>query len=162
MFSKVPPHEHSGAWLKCPQLVVRWDQQFHFQNNSAVRIYNKVITTMVNGAARRTHIMCSICVHSIGASAKAVRSLHHFTTSQCVLKCALLTLSSTSNWLAKIWQGDFSTLRFGVRGDVGGRGPFDSTPLTHMVYLLPFFSYLARSKSVFVHPRYDGKYHSRS
>ena len=45
-----------------------------------------------------------------------------------------------------------------------------SSPLTHTVYLLPFFSYLAGSESVFVRPParppvrpgYDDKYRSRS
>ena len=32
-------------------------------------------------------------------------SLHQFTTSLCILKCVLLTLSSTSNRLAEIWKG---------------------------------------------------------
>ena len=43
-------------------------------------------------AARRPHILCAICVRSFGAFAKAVRSLHHFTTSQCILKCALIDI----------------------------------------------------------------------
>ena len=74
-------------------------------------------------------------------------SLHHFATSQCILKCALLTFLSTTNWLAEIWKGDFSTSRFGRLVGRGGQGwahprarpwvPISSS-LTHMVYLLPF------------------------
>ena len=49
-----------------------------------------------------------------------------------------------------------------------GDRPFDSFPVTYMVYLLPFLSYLAGSESVSVHPPvrphvrpgYDDKYHS--
>ena len=39
--------------------------------------------------------------------------LHHFTTSQCILKCVQLTYSTTSNWLAGIWKWDFSTPSLG-------------------------------------------------
>ena len=34
-------------------------------------------------------------------------SSHHFTASQCVLKCALLTFTSTSSRLVVIWKGNF-------------------------------------------------------
>ena len=40
-------------------------------------------------------------------------SLHHFTTSQCILKCVHLTFSTTSYWLAEVWNGHFSTPGFG-------------------------------------------------
>ena len=78
-----------------------------------------------------------------------------------------------SNHLAAISNGQFSTLRFGVghRGDVMGSGiglfdsPPISSPLTLMVYLLPFLTYLAGYKSISasppVRPGYDDKYHSR-
>ena len=63
--------------------------------------------------------------------------------------------------LAVISKGDFSTPRFGGLGDAGGRGWAHSIahpllpisfPLTHMVYLLPLFSYLAGFKGVSVRP----------
>ena len=48
----------------------------------------------------------------------------------------------------------------GVRGH-GGLGAIPvRSPLTHIVYCLPFFSYLAASKSV--RPGYDDKYRSGS
>ena len=54
-------------------------------------------------AARWPRIFCLICFHSFWALAKNVRfSWHHFTTSQCILKCAVLTLLSTSSQLAEI------------------------------------------------------------
>ena len=50
-----------------------------------------------------------------------------------------------------------------------GIGPFGSPPMgsylppvTHLVYLLPFLSYLACSKSTSIRPGYDDKYRSRS
>ena len=53
-------------------------------------------------AARRPHILCSICVHSFGALRKVYCSWHHFTASPCVLSFAFLTVSPTSNRLAAI------------------------------------------------------------
>ena len=59
------------------------------------------------------------CFHSFGALPKVARfSLHHFTFSQC----ALLTFSSTSNRLAEIWKGDFSTSGLGGYGGHMGSG----------------------------------------
>ena len=67
---------------------------------------------------RWPHILwCSvICVHSLGACAKAVGyncSLRHFTTSKCILQCALLIFSPTSNQFAEItvccWPIKFAT-----------------------------------------------------
>ena len=61
-------------------------------------------------ATWRSHILCSICFYSFGASAKLYDcSLHHFTTTQCILKCVQLTFSATYNWLAEIWKWDFLT-----------------------------------------------------
>ena len=59
--------------------------------------------------------------------------------------------------MAAISKGDFSIPRFGGLGGRTGSGWANSiarpwvpigSPLTHMVYLLPFLSYLACSKSV--------------
>ena len=83
--------------------------------------------------ARRPHILCSICFHSFEALGKTYDcySLHHFRASQCILKCVLLTLSSTSNRFAGIWKGNFSTPGLGVREIVGVRrwACFSSPPL---------------------------------
>ena len=90
--------------------------------------------------------------------------LYHFTSSQCILKGALLTFSSTSNQLVEILKEDFSTPPppvLGLGETYGGQGWAHSTahpwvpkssPLTHMVYLLPSSSYSAGSKSVSTHP----------
>ena len=109
-----------------------------------------------SGCSTTTHILCS-------------SSLHYFTTSQWVIKFAVLTVLSTSNRLAV----DFSTPGLGVQG-FGGYGwtrliaclwiPI-SSPLTHMVDLLPILSYLAGSKSISARPpfwaRKDDYFHSR-
>ena len=63
--------------------------------------------------------------------------------------------------LVAISKGDFSTPKFGGLWGHGGQGRVHSiarpwvpigSPLPHMVYLLPFTSYLAGSKSVSVLP----------
>ena len=71
--------------------------------------------------------------------------------------------------MLNLWCGrQFATPRFGVRGDrrwadsVARPLISISSPLTHMIYLLPFLSYSAGPKSVSVRPGYDDKYHSRS
>ena len=86
---------------------------------------NKVITTMVIGQLDDLTYGAPSALTHLGLRRKLYDcSLHHFTTSKCILKCALLTFSSTSNRFAEIWKGDFSTLGFGVSGDVGvGNGP---------------------------------------
>ena len=88
-----------------------------------------------------------------------------------IIECALLILSSTSNRLAETWKEDFSTPGLGVRGREWAHSivrpwvPI-SSPLTHLVYLLPILSYLAGFKSVCtcpsVRPEYDDKYRSTS
>ena len=58
---------------------------------------NKVITTLDDG---RTHCPQSAFTH-LGLWRKLYDcSLHHSTASQCVLKCALFTFSSTPGRLA--------------------------------------------------------------
>ena len=79
------------------------------------------------------------------------RSLHHLTMTS--------TFLSTSNRLAEICKGEFRHPVFGVRGDVGGWAYLTVRPwvpissqLKHMIYLAPFWSYLAGSKSVSTRP----------
>ena len=89
--------------------------------------------------ARWPRIICSICVQWFGALAKAVRLLIVLLHGQliCVLKCALLTFSSTSNLFGDIWKLDFSTPGLGAKGTrrlVGMAVPISSL-LTHMVYI---------------------------
>ena len=65
---------------------------------------SKVITTMVIELLDdRTYCAPSAITH-LGLGQKVYNcSSYHFTTSQCILKCAaLLTFSSTSNHLAEI------------------------------------------------------------
>ena len=84
------------------------------------KLYNKVIITMMIGPLDDyTYCARSAFTH-LGLWPKLYDySMHHFTTSQFILKCALFslfTLSSTSNRLTKIWKADFSTPIFGVFG----------------------------------------------
>ena len=65
-------------------------------------------------------------------------SLHHFTTSQSILACALLPFSSTSNRLAGIWNGDFSTPGFSGWWGHGGRGWAIRKPV-HGFLLAPYW-----------------------
>ena len=120
---------------------------------------DKVITTMVIGLLDdndRTYCAQSAFTH-LGLTRKMHDcSLYHFTTSQCLLKRAPLTFSSTSNQLVEIWKG-------GGLLDPGfeGRGwqhlialqrvPISSS-LTNMVHPLPFLSYLGGYKSVSARP----------
>ena len=83
---------------------------------------------------------------------------------------------SISNRLAAISKGDFSASRFGGLGRRGDRGwthsiartwiPIGSPLTCGLVYLLPFSSYSAGSKTVSVRPPvglgYDDKYCPRS
>ena len=83
-------------------------------------LYTTVVTTMHDDC---TYFARSAFAH-LGLWQKLYDcSLHHFTTSQCILKCAPLTLSSTSNWLAEIWKGNFSTPGLVDKGgNIGDRG----------------------------------------
>ena len=55
-----------------------------------------------------THIVLLSVLTQLGLGRKLYNCLlHHFTTSHCILKCALLTFSSASNRLAETWKGDF-------------------------------------------------------
>ena len=138
--------------MGCQLMLLPWDKQGHRHNGDR--------------DARRPHVLCLICFYSFGAFMKVVLydcSLHHFTTSQCILKCVRLKFSTTSNWLAEIWTVDFSIPGSGVTW-VSGIGLFISpptlisspwtlnSPLTHTVYLSTFFSYSAGSNSIFAHP----------
>ena len=69
-------------------------------------------------------------------------SLHHYKTSQCIVKSVRLIFSTTSNGLAEAWRGDFSTPGFGG-GGLWGRGwahsivrPWVPISSPYMVYLL--------------------------
>ena len=59
-------------------------------------------------AAWRPHVLCSICFHSFEGFGESCTIVHgtgimRFTASQCVLKCVVLTFSSTSSRLVEIW-----------------------------------------------------------
>ena len=95
-------------------------------------------------AARRPRKLCSICVHSFGALPKAVglfTSRPHFIDLKCILKRALLTLSSISNHFAAIWKGNFSTSPSLGLGETwkAWNSPFDSSLIVS--YLLPIDTY---------------------
>ena len=60
-----------------------------------------------SGCSTTTHIVLDL-LSLIWGLWPCFWSLHHFTTSQCVLKCVLLTFSLSSNRLAAIWNRDFS------------------------------------------------------
>ena len=64
---------------------------------------NAVITTMVIGPLNGgTYCARSAFIH-LGLWRKLLDcSLHYLTTSKRILKCALLTFSTTSNWMAEI------------------------------------------------------------
>ena len=111
--------------------------------------------------AQWSHTSCTICVHSFGALVKMYDcSLHHFTASQYIIKCApydIFINLQPVGWNLK--EGLFSTSQFGApRGGWGWAYSktrawvLISSPLTHIVYLSPFLSYLAGSKSVSAHP----------
>ena len=75
---------------------------------------NKVITTMVIGPLDdQTYCARSASTH-LGLWQKLNDcSLHHFTTSQRIIKCALLTFSSTARRLAEILKGGLFEPWFG-------------------------------------------------
>ena len=67
-------------------------------------------------AASRPHAASGLFAAAAAHSASSLNnnrlgiydcSWHLFTASQCVLKCAILTVSSVSNRLAEILRGDF-------------------------------------------------------
>ena len=107
---------------------------------------HKVIARMVIGLLD-DHTYCARCAFThLGLWRNMYNcSLHHFTTIQCILKCDLLTFSATSNRLAGIWKGDFSTPWF---GKLAGMWIPISSSLTHMVYRVPFLSDFAGSTGV--------------
>ena len=107
----------------------------------------KIVTMiLIRSFDNRTHYARSAFTH-LGLR----RKMYDFDcfTSQpvnwCILKCALLTFSSTSNRLAEIWKGDFWPPGLVLGGSrMSGIGPFDSssrvsisTLLTHKVHLQP-------------------------
>ena len=114
-------------------------------------------------AARRSHILCSICVQSFGALAKAVQrfiaSLHTQKTDALSNVLYRHFRQIRTVWL-RFERDTFLPPLWGL-GETWGSGwaysiarpwvPISST-LTHMVYLLPFSSYIAGSKSVSVSP----------
>ena len=69
-------------------------------------------------AARRPHILCSICVHSSGALAKAARFFIASFHNQPMCSVNMF-LSSTFNQFGEISKGHFSSP---VGGGRGGRG----------------------------------------
>ena len=120
--------------------------------------YTTVITTM----ARRPHILCTIWCRSLGALATAVRlyiaSIHNQPMYPKMCSMDIFVNLQPVGWYLK---GELFDPRFGELGGVGSRGLAHSiarlcvpisSPLTHMVYILPFLSYLAGSKSGSVRP----------
>ena len=89
------------------------DQTAHWsqaQSEIMATIENKVIAAMVIGPLNNRTYCAWSAFTLLGLWWKLYNcSLHHFKTCQCVLRCALLTVSSTSKKLAKIWKGDFYT-----------------------------------------------------
>ena len=108
--------------------------------------------------------MYSICVHSFGGGLWRKLydcSLHHMTTSQCSLKCAVLLFSSTYIRLAEIESGTFRPPVWGVRGHKVSRiGPFENSPMGSYSFpidntyglSITVLSYLVGSKSASVRP----------
>ena len=76
--------------------------------NMTSNLNRKVITTMVS-CPLDAHTYCAWSAFTHLGLWRIVYdcSLHKFTTRKCILKCPLLTCSSTSNWLAEIWKRDF-------------------------------------------------------
>ena len=99
---------------------------------------------------------------------------HHFTVSQCVLKCALLTFLSISNRLAEIW-GLFHTLfslgevtrkwHRGYSHSVARQWVPISSPLRHnglSLAVLDLFNWLEKRNHSPARTGYDDNYHSGS
>ena len=83
-------------------------------------------------------------------------SLHHFTTNQFILKMCSIGIFDKLKLVVWNFKGGLLTSGFGCLGVHGGRGLALSIALPWVpisskltVYLLPFLSYLADSKSVF-------------
>ena len=106
-------------------------------------------------AARRPHILCSICVHSFGALAKAVHCVlykaaqrHKFRARKCLIKsCSPIDIVVDLQPFSCNFKGDLSTQVLRVGGTWGRRQAHSiarpwvpiSSPLTPMVYLLLFW-----------------------
>ena len=192
-------------------------EQLQHHTPTTVRISNKVITTMADRAARRPHILWSICFHSFWGFGESGTIVHCITsqpanvailtkmcsvdifdnlqpvewnlkvglidrygtivyciTCQCILKCIDRHFRQPPIGWLKFESGTYRRTIWVRAGGRGGRGlahsithrwVLSSSPLTHVVYLLPFLSYLADSKSIStsppIRPGDDEKYRSR-
>ena len=72
-------------------------------------------------AARWLHVLCSICIHPVGISAKA--DMAPLVASQCVIKFALLIFSSSPNDWLHYERGTFRPSSLGIRGAEVWDGP---------------------------------------
>ena len=88
-----------------------------------ILILNNVSINQYSGdqATLRPHILCSMCILSFEALAKAVRLFVHCIISQpaSALKCAQLTFSSISNQLTEMRKGGLFDLLVWGTGHVG-------------------------------------------
>ena len=71
-------------------------QPWPFQST---KVYKVITTMLIRPLDDRTCCARSAFTH--------LGLLHHFTATQCVLKCALLMFSSISTCLVVVWQGTF-------------------------------------------------------
>ena len=94
-------------------------------------------------AVWRPHILCSTCILKLAKMAKAaslfMESLHSL---QCVLKCAHIQIFYLQPSGQNLIGGRFNPTVWGI-GETKGVEPIHgvpiSSPLTHMVYLSPFW-----------------------
>ena len=90
---------NQGIWVSVPVLS---------SPSSSIFAGKQVHHHNVDQAARRPHILCSICIHSFGALAKAVRLF--MVSLQSSQMCSICIF--VPNRLAEILMRDFSNLRF--------------------------------------------------
>ena len=91
------------AWKKLQN--IRWRRHLHKSEKSETKYIKKVFTTMVTRALDDHKYYARSAFNHLGERCTIVRCI----TSQpiYILKCALLTFSSTSSRLAEIWRADF-------------------------------------------------------
>ena len=146
-----------------------WSRLYHWTTSKAFQQGHRHNS---DRAAPRPHILCSICFYSFGTSAIAARlfigSLHN---QPMYPKMCSIGISSNLQLVGWNLKGGLFDRRFGVTGTCG-RGWANSiahswvpisSPLTHMVYLLPVFELVSCSISASARPtRIRFKYRSRS
>ena len=98
-------NKRSAYWaFQSQEVFVSWYRAVPIHTITIVCL-NKVITTMMIGPLDdHTYCTRSAFTHLELWRMLYYCLLHHFTTCQCILKCALLTFSSTSSRLAEIWK----------------------------------------------------------